>query len=343
MLTTVRRLRNGGVSLPQAKKTLRNRDNGPPFCFIMPAFHCTHALSGSTLMHLTMRIPVVGLLEQRSGASSLRVTSEALSVFKHSIYCSKRLRWQDRRNTNATDPLCTARTPLCCICPWWDRALVGQGVNDPRRMVFPNIFAAANRRCAHIDVYSREKRVDFERRYCEGSPSNWLTFMRMLHRAQAHAEAAAPRDFFAIFLEDDAPPTPLWRKNLLAFFAGTSACGWDIARLSARVAGEFQGSAAVMVHSSYVGTLLRHMESEPIGSIDVWLTDLQRGSRVPRDKSLPAPLMAHSPLPVFTPVVGRFNSSFGERNKSSLMRDGFNALWPSSALSNVKNNVPRPR
>jgi len=132
--------------------------------------------------------------------------------------------------------------------------------------------------------------------------------------AQAHAEAAAPRDFFAIFLEDDAPPTPLWRKNLLDFFVGTPACGWDIARLSARVAGGFQGSAALMVHSSYVGTLLRHMVSEPIGSIDLWLTDLQRGSRVPRDKSLPAPLMAHSRLPVFTPVVGRFNSSFGEEH-----------------------------
>ena len=130
----------------------------------------------------------------------------------------------------------------------------------------------------------------------------------------SYAEAAAPRDFFAIFLEDDAPPTPLWRKNLLDFFVGTPACGWDIARLSARVAGGFQGSAALMVHSSYVGTLLRHMESEPIGSIDLWLTDLQRGSRVPRDKSLPAPLMAHSRLPVFTPVVGRFNSSFGEEH-----------------------------
>ena len=267
-------------------------------------------LDEERLMNLTMRIPVVRLLEQRSGASSLRVTSEALSVFKHSVYCSKRLRLQDERDTHATtDPLCTTRTPLCCICPWWD-----QGVNDPRRVVFPNIFAGANRRCAHIDVYSRERRVDFERRYCEGSPSNWLTFMRMLHSAQAHAEAAAPRDFFAIFLEDDAPPTPLWRKNLLDFFVGTPACGWDIARLSARVAGGFQGSAALMVHSSYVGTLLRHMESEPIGSIDLWLTDLQRGSRVPRDKSLPAPLMAHSRLLVFTPVVGRFNSSFGEEH-----------------------------
>ena len=267
-------------------------------------------LDEERLMNLTMRIPVVRLLEQRSGASSLRVTSEALSVFKHSVYCSKRLRLQDERDTHATDPLCTTRTPLCCICPWWD-----QGVNDPRRVVFPNIFAGANRRCAHIDVYSRERRVDFERRYCEGSPSNWLTFMRMLHSAQAHAEAAAPRDFFAIFLEDDAPPTPLWRKNLLDFFVGTPACGWDIARLSARVAGGFQGSAALMVHSSYVGTLLRHMESEPIGSIDVWLTDLQRGSRVPRAKSLPAPLMAHSPLPVFTPVVGQFNSSFGDSER----------------------------
>ena len=54
-------------------------------------------LDEERLMNLTMRIPVVRLLEQRSGASSLRVTSEALSVFKHSVYCSKRLRLQDER------------------------------------------------------------------------------------------------------------------------------------------------------------------------------------------------------------------------------------------------------
>ena len=147
--------------------------------------------------------------------------------------------------------------------------------------------------------------------------------MRMLHSAQAHAEAAAPRDFFAIFLEDDAPPTPLWRKNLLDFFAGTPACGWDIARLSARVAGEFQGSAALMVHSSYVGTLLRHMESEPIGSIDVWLTDLQRGSRVPRPSHYPRRSWRTVHCRCLLLLLVRVQlliRGFGEvRNKSSLM------------------------
>ena len=34
VLTTVLRLRNHGVSSPKAKKTLRNRGKGPPFCFL---------------------------------------------------------------------------------------------------------------------------------------------------------------------------------------------------------------------------------------------------------------------------------------------------------------------
>ena len=245
----------------------------------------------------TIGIPGIRLLERHSAKE---VTNAAARVLLTSKFCQRQLK---RTQSNATDPVCSEATPLCCIHAWW--------TDDPATRQL-NIFASPTN-CGHIDVYSPTQSVEASPTFCAGSPSNWLSQMAMLQRV---AKAHQIEPGYWILLEDDAHPTADWRTDLRHFFEEHPPCRWDIARLSGQVPGLFQGTAAYMIHSSYAQQMHALLATEPIGSVDVMLTALAGGNYTPRSLMIP-PRQVFSTRPVFSPVPHRFATTLSSAGVST--------------------------